>query len=88
MATGNLLLKKNDLLSGLLSLPLSLQLEAGLCTQACLSWLPAETPTVTIDAGDILGRDTDARCPHSLNIFSSYSHNLCLIGINPFSGWL
>lgn len=37
---------------------------------------------------DIFTRDTDARSPHSSNIFSSYSHNLCLIGINPFSGSL
>lgn len=66
-----------------------LQLETGLCTQACLSWLPTEMPTVTIDVGGRhTGRDADACCPHSLNIFSSYSHNLCLIGINPFSGWL
>lgn len=37
---------------------------------------------------DIVTRDTDARSPHSSNIFSGYSHNLCLIGINPFSGSL
>lgn len=66
-------------------MPLSLRPETGLPTQTCLSRLPTET--IDVEGRHIHKRH---RCssPHSSNIFSGYSHNLCLIGINPFSGSL